>query len=158
MPDLELVLQRLIEYDVRFVLVGGYAAVVHGVTCFTQDTDVCCAFTPINLKRLYNAVRDLHPVHRMTPARLPFEQPQIRRAGLKNLYLSTDLGQLDCLGEIAGIGNYAAVTKCSVRFRLPFGICRVLTLDGLIRAKQAMDRPRDREVLLQLRAIREKDH
>lgn len=58
MPDLELILQRLVEHKVRFVLVGGYAAIVHGATSFTQDTDVCCAFTPANLKRLLDAVRD----------------------------------------------------------------------------------------------------
>jgi len=43
MPDLELLLARLVEFRVRFVVVGGYAAAAHGVTLVTQDIDVCCS-------------------------------------------------------------------------------------------------------------------
>jgi len=39
---------------------------------------------------------------------------------------------------------------------LDFGKCRVLGLDTLIQAKRAMDRPRDRETVKQLEAIRAK--
>ena len=51
MPDLESLLARLIDGRVRFVVVvvGGVAAVVHGVSLVTQDLDVCCPFTVGNL-------------------------------------------------------------------------------------------------------------
>lgn len=156
MRDLEALLARLIEHRFRFVLVGGYAAVTHGSTILTQDLDVCCEMSFENLGRLSAAVRDLHPVHRMTPNRLPLELTPRFCRGLKNLYLGTDLGQLDCLGEIAGIGTFADVRAGSERIELPCGPCLVLTLDSLIAAKAAMARPRDREVLLQLEGIRER--
>ena len=73
-----------------------------------------------------------------------------------NLYLDTDFGQLDCLGEVKGIGMYSKVYQRSVLLDLPFGPCRVLDIDALIRAKQAMDRPRDRAAIIQLRAIMER--
>lgn len=41
MPDLEKLVQRLIEHNVGFVIVGGYAAIAHGVTLITFDVDVC---------------------------------------------------------------------------------------------------------------------
>jgi hypothetical protein len=36
------------------------------------------------------------------------------------------------------------------------GSCRILTIDALIRAKQATDRPHDRQTIAQLRIIQAK--
>ncbi len=66
-------LRRLAQARVEFVIVGGYAGVVHGCTYVTQDIDVCCVFSPDNLLMLQEALSELHPVHRMTPGRVPFE-------------------------------------------------------------------------------------
>jgi hypothetical protein len=147
-------LDRLISGKVRFVVVGGYAAVAHGSSLMTMDVDLCCDMAPANLLRLMKAIEDLHPVHRMTPKRLPLRLTRESARGWKNLYLDTDWGQLDCLGEIRGVGGYAECRARSVRIRLDAGECRVLGLPALIRAKQAMGRPRDLETVAQLRAIR----
>lgn len=157
MSDLEALLKRLVEHPVEFVIVGGYAAVVHGVTLVTQDVSVCCRFSPKNLLSLQEAIADLHPVHRRTP-QLPLELTAKNCRGLKNLYLKTDLGVLDCLGEVSGVGGFDAVSRQSISVNLSFGECRVLNLDALIKAKQAMDRPRDRQALLQLQAIKRQQH
>ena len=77
-------------------------------------------------------------------------------AEFRNLYLETDWGQLDCLGEILGVGSYDQVLTQSVAIQLPGGPCRILAIDTLIRAKQAMGRDKDRETILQLRAIQER--
>lgn len=156
MPDLESLLHRLIQGEVEFVVVGGFAAVAHGVSLPTQDVAVCCRFTPENLLRLQGAIADLHPVHRMVPARPPLRLTVETCAGLRNLYLDTDWGQLDCLGEILGVGGYQDVAAHSVPVELAGGVCRILAIDALIRAKEAMGRQRDREAALQLRAIRER--
>jgi len=153
--DLNSLLERLIRQEMDFVVVGGYAAVAHGSTLVTLDVDICCAFTPGNLLKLQDAVCDLHPVHRMTPNRLPLALTSKSCKGLKNLYLDTDCGQLDCLGAVLGIGNFPEVKKRSVEIDLPFGRCRLLALDALIEAKKAMGRPRDKESVLQLKAIQE---
>jgi hypothetical protein len=155
-PDLESLLHRLIQGEVEFVVVGGFAAVAHGVSLPTQDVDVCCRFTPENLLRLQGAIADLHPVHRMVPMRPLLRLTMETCAGLRNLYLDTDGGQLDCLGEVLGVGNYQDVEAQSVSVELAGGVCRILSIDALIRAKEAMGRQRDREAALQLRAIRER--
>ncbi len=156
MADLEQLLERLSASGVEFVVVGGFAAVTHGATLLTQDLDICCDFSPGNLMRLQQAVADLHPVHRMSPTRRPLAITPSSCAGWKNLYLDTDLGQLDCLSSIDGVGDFTCVRRRSFRIRLHRETIRVLTLDALIRAKEAMGRPRDREAVLQLRAIRER--
>ena len=147
---------RLTQADVEFVVVGGLAAALHGATLVTQDLDICCEFSVGNLMRLQAAIADLHPVHRMPPAHPPLILTPDSCRGLKNLYLDTDYGQLDCLSSIAGVGDFAEVRRNSIELELPAGVCRVFSLDALIRSKEALDQPRDRDALHQLKAIRER--
>ena len=156
MPDPESLLERLIRGRVDFVIVGGFAAVAHGASLVTQDIDICCDFAAKNILRLQAALADLHPVHRMTPKRLSLQLTKESYRGLKNLYLETDLGQLDCLGEILGVGTYNEAKKRSVTINLAGGRCRVLNIEALIESKEAMGRPRDREAIVQLNAIKER--
>jgi hypothetical protein len=58
--------------------------------------------------------------------------------------------------EFVLVGDYKAVLAESGDLGLGFGHCRVLSLDALIRCKVALDRPRDREAVVQLRTIRER--
>jgi hypothetical protein len=148
-------LKRLYQTDVSFVLVGGFAAATYGCTLFTQDIDVCCDFSPDNLLRLQKALDGLHPVHRMTPNRKPLELTPENMTDLKNLYLSTDLGTLDCLGYIHGIGDFAQVLKASRKIETDGLILNILTIDALIEAKEAMRRPQDIQAVTQLKIIRE---
>ncbi len=156
MANFENLLARLIEHRVEFVLVGGFAATAYGSTLLTQDVDVCLRFSTDNLMHLQEALADLHPVHRMTPQRLPLRLTLESCRDLKNLYLDTDLGQLDCLGIIQGVGDFEQVKEHSIEVSLPAGTCRILSLEALIRSKEAMRRPRDRDSLLQLKAIRQR--
>jgi hypothetical protein len=156
MANFETLLARLIENQVEFVLVGGLAATAYGSTLFTQDVDICMRFSTDNLLRLQDAVTDVHPVHRMTSQRLPLRLTPETCRGLKNLYLDTDLGQLDCLGTIQGVGEFEQAKERSVEISLAAGVCRILNLDALIQSKEAMRRPRDRESVLQLKAIRDR--
>ena len=55
-----------------------------------------------------------------------------------------------------GLGSFDEVLKCSVIAELPFGECRVLSLDALIRAKQAMNREHDQVTVRQLQAIKDR--
>ena len=128
----------------------------HGSALMTRDVDVACRMESDNLLRLFEALESLRPVHRMTPQRLPFTRGQAEQGGLKNLCLSTDWGQLDCLGEIKGIGGYAECFARSEALDLDGCEIRVLTLDALIEAKRAMGRPRDLHAVLELEAIRER--
>lgn len=90
----------------------------------------------------------------MTPGRKPLELT-VESAGLfSNLYLDTDLGRLDCLSTVEGLGDFAQVKAASEPVEVE-GMClSVLTLDALIRTRQALNRPRDREALKQLQALR----
>ncbi|MHC5158899.1 MAG: nucleotidyltransferase [Planctomycetota bacterium] len=147
-------LTRLVKAQVRFVLIGGYACIVHGGTQTTEDVDVCCDFAPDNLLRLQQALANLNPVHRMTPQRLPLSITSENCQNLKNLYLDTDLGQLDCIGAVQGLGDFCQVEKLCQIIEVNQIHLKVLSRDALIQSKKAMDRPRDREAVRQLEAIK----
>jgi hypothetical protein len=148
------ILERLVDAGVDFVVVGGFAGIVHGCTYVTQDVDICCDFSPANLLALQKAVSKLHPVHRMTPKHKKLELTEKTSKQFKNLYLDTDIGQLDCVSFIDGLGDYQKVKQASKLVKVRDTKLRVLSLDALIKAKKAMNRPRDKQVLLQLEVIK----
>lgn len=150
------ILQRLIEYEIEFVVIGGVAALVHGSTIVTRDVDICLRFDERNLKALGTALGPLNPKHRITPQRLPFEITDQNWSMFKNIYLETDWGKLDCLGNVSGLGDFDEVFSRSQVSKLPFGDCRVLTIEALICAKEAVGRPHDLQVTRQLRIIQQK--
>lgn len=147
-------LGRLVRAKVEFVIVGGFAGVVHGCTFVTLDMDICCEFSPKNLFALQEAIADFNPVHRRKAEHTPLELDKESCGRFKNLYLDTDIGQLDCVSTVDGIGNYEQVKRASQIIKAGGLRLRVLTLDALIESKLAMNRPRDKQVLLELEAIK----
>ena len=156
MEQLTEILRRLHDAKVEFSLIGGLASRHYGVTLVTEDVDVCARFTPENLRRIESAFKDFHPRNRLTANKLPLELTDELCRSLKNIYLTTDLGVLDCLSRVAGIGDFDAVLRQSELKEFPFGRCYMLKLDALIQAKQAVGRPHDLITVKQLQAIKEK--
>ena len=152
MQNLSELVRRLIASEVEFVLVGGFAALAHGSTLGTRDVDICCRFTESNLMRIQRAFADLHPVHRPRTD-IPLDLTPASCASLKNLYLKTDLGIVDCLGEVLGVGDFDEVARHAIELELPIGKCRVLDIDTLIIAKEAMNRDHDRITVKHLKEI-----
>ncbi len=156
MEHLVEILKRLHDSKVEFSLIGGMASRHYGVTLVTEDLDICCRFTSENLFRIQQALKDFHPHHRLTANKLPLELTEDLCQRLKNLYLTTDLGILDCLSEVAGVGDFDAVLRQSELKHFPFGACYVLKISALIQAKKAVGRPHDLLTVSQLEAIKEK--
>lgn len=150
------VLRRLVNHDVRFVVVGGVAAFRHGSARITEDVDVCAPLDHENAVRIIQAFADAHPRWRVRPD-LPVITPDSANLyGLKNMYLRTDLGQLDVLGELPGIGTYEEVLARTVEGDYGGGVrCRVLDLDSLIAAKRTAGREKDKPAIRELEVIRD---
>lgn len=106
-------LETLSRADVRFVVIGGVALVLRGSVRLTVDLDISYARDAANLDRLAAALAPHHPRLRGAPPELPFIwDAQTLRSGL-NFTLKTDLGDLDVLGEVTGIGGYDEVARLS---------------------------------------------
>jgi hypothetical protein len=149
-------LTRLKDSGLEFVVIGGVCVVFHGAPVATFDLDICCKFGEENVRRIECALSDLHPVHRLTANKLPLESTRSTFGQLKNLYLQTDFGKLDCLSEVAGVGDFDAVLKRSVGANFSYGQFRFLDIDALIESKQAIGRERDLDAVRRLLAIKER--
>ncbi|MFH1263085.1 MAG: nucleotidyltransferase [Pseudomonadota bacterium] len=156
MADLNRLLQRLLDRKFEFVLVGGFAGVLHGASQVTRDIDICMALDPSIIGQLRSELADLHPVHRQTPQKLSFLDHPTGLATVRNLYLQTDLGPLDILSEIIGVGPFDVVASGATTIFLYGMKCLVIGLDDLIASKEALGRDRDRLAVTELRAIRDK--
>ncbi len=151
MPSLSDLLVALLDHAVEFVVIGGFAAVAHGSSILTQDLDLCVPFTAMNCERLLKALSAFHPRHRENKAPLTSSVPALMR--FKNIYLVTDAGPLDLLGQVTGLGPYAALEQHVITLPLHDRTCRILDIEALITAKKSMGRPKDKEVIVQLQAI-----
>jgi hypothetical protein len=143
-------LRLLTDHQVEFVVIGGLAMMAQGSAYATYDLDLCYARSPKNIALLATTLGSLHPYLRGVPPGLPFrwDVPTIQ-AGL-NFTLTTDLGAIDLLGEVAGLGDYEKV-RAQSEGKVLFGMTiRVLSVDGLIAAKKAAGRTKDRLHLLEL--------
>lgn len=155
MIDFEKTLALLSDEGVRFVIIGGLAITIHGSSYVTFDLDICYARDNENLTQLARAFRPVNPRLRGAPAGLPFRfDEETLKRGL-NFTLTTDIGDVDLIGEVAGVGDYPAVAAASMPVELFGRPYAVLTLDALIASKRAAGRPKDLQVLPELEALRE---
>jgi len=155
MLQIEGLLRQLHSSGVNFILLGGVAAAAHGSSQVTYDLDVCYERTDENIERLAAALKGLNPKLRGAPENLPFRwDAQTIKAGL-NFTLTTQFGDLDFLGEVAGLGGYDQAMEYSETLDLMGMKCRVLTLEGLIKAKEAAGREKDILHLKELKALLE---
>lgn len=155
MIQLEPILKSLIEHEVEFVVIGGVAVVAHGSAYLTKDLDFCYARSNENLKRIVDALSEFRPRFRGFPENLPFTFDLSTLRNGTNFTFTTKIGDVDLLGEVAGVGNYEQVVNSSEIKKL-FGLdIRILNLEGLIKAKTAAGRTKDLLVLPELEALRE---
>jgi len=152
---IEAPLRLLGEYRVDCVIVGGVAAAIHGSSLLTSDLDVCYARDSANLKRLAEALQSVHARLRNAPEGLPFIlDAETLRRGL-NFTFATDIGDLDLLGEVRGVGHYEEVLAGSITVELFDYRFAVIDISKLVIAKRAAGRPKDLMALPELEAIQE---
>lgn len=155
MNELNRLLQILCDADVPFVIVGGFAGMLHGSSLVTRDIDLCAVLTDENVAKLRATLADLRPVHRLTPQRLSFLDNPQPGAAVRNLYLQTDVGPVDILTAITGVGSFERINSQAIDIELFGRRVRVISLDDLIAAKEALGREKDLLAARELRAIRE---
>jgi len=154
--NFEAIIAILARAGVEFVVIGGVAMLVHGVARVTQDLHICYARSAENIKRLAETLAPYHPSLRGAPEGLPFCFDEETIGHGLNFTLVTDLGDLDLLGEVAGIGSYPAVHVFSQEVEQPAGVkWRLLTVEGLIRTKRAAGRKKDLDVIPDLEAVQD---
>jgi hypothetical protein len=153
------ILQRFAErfgiHQVEVILIGGWAAILHGSARTTVDIDFVYSRSPENLQRIVDALADLDPYLRGAPPGLPFLWDVQTVASGLNFTLTTSQGDIDLLGDIPGGGTYQEILPFTEQVVIAEVTLRCVTLDCLIQLKQASGRPKDLEAIAELQRLRE---
>lgn len=149
------ILATLLEHRVRFVLIGGLAAVAHGSPFPTEDVDITPDASTENLGRLSVALDDLHARIRTEAVDdgLPFAHDAESLAAIATFNLTTRYGDLDISLTPSGTTGFADLIT-DARDTPAFGlVVPIAALADVVRSKQAANRPKDQRMLPVLRQI-----
>jgi hypothetical protein len=152
----ELLLTTLDKHDVRFVLIGALAARLHGFPRLTADADITPADDQTNVERLARALRKLHArvYTESVPEGLAFDcsPAMLARSELWNLV--TDAGRVDIAFRPAGTDGFKDLVRGAEKFKA-YGVAFLAaSVDDIIRSKEAANRPKDRDDIAILKAMR----
>jgi hypothetical protein len=149
-------LRVLVRHRVRFVVIGGIAAIAHGYPLPTEDLDVTPARDHENLERLAAALRALDARLRLPRGResVAFPRDAEMLAHADQWMLTTRLGDLDVIFQPAGTRGFDDLSRGATSVEL--GTRRkirvlVAALADVIRSKEAANRPKDQAQLPALR-------
>jgi hypothetical protein len=153
----EKILDVLSRHGVRYVLIGGFAGVIHGSPYVTTDVDVVPDPQEANLRRLSEALADLHARvwTDAEPDGIPFAHDAASLADVGIWNLVTAFGRLDITFEPSGTSGFADVARDAVHLTILGTEVDVASLADVIRSKEAAGREKDRLVLPVLRRIQE---
>ncbi len=153
-------LRFLDERGIAHIIIGGVAVAAHGYPRPTMDLDVVPDPDRANLTRLAGALAELRAVRaegdEFASAEFPMDASSVDDlAAGGNFRLETDLGPLDVMQWVAGIGVdnlYAELAASAMAFTLDDLPLRYCGLGHLRAMKQAAGRPRDLDDLEHLPA------
>ena len=143
------------EHQVDCILIDGWAASQHGSMRNTVDIDFVYSRKPENVQRLVEPLSGTEPYSRGAPPGLPFkfDEETVNR-GL-NFTLTTNIGDIDFLGEVTGGGTYEELLPATQQAEINGFQIQLATLETLIKLKRATGRPKDFEALAELEALME---
>lgn len=149
----EQILAILERHQVRYLVIGGLAAVLHGSPIVTADADICPARDGENLHRLAQALRDLRARLRVErePEGVAFPFEGAFLANVQLLNMTTPFGDLDLSYVPSGTGGYDDLVRNASTLIIGGCPVQVASLDDVIRSKEAADREKDRATLPTLR-------
>ena len=136
-PHYRELLQLLNEFDVEYLIVGGFAVMKYGEPHYTKDLDVWVHNSPENSRRVVEALKKFGA---------PLDHDGITEETFAGKQLVYQIGiapvRIDILTEITGVDFGDAWTRrvASTFFGVPV---HFISLDDLVINKQALGRDRD---------------
>jgi len=139
---------------VEFIVIGGIAAAAWGSLRETTDLDVLCADTDSNRERLAQSLTRLGA--RMSGSRKPPRpiEPALLKDWRTAVTMETRHGQLDLLFSARGI-TYDQIVNLAIATTIDGATILITDIDSLIEMKTLAGRPRDLEVVAELRALKD---
>jgi hypothetical protein len=157
--DLSAVLEGLINAEIKFILVGGLAAVVQGAPVTTMDVDIVHQRSSENIVRLLSFLKSIGAVHRRPDEKI-IEPTEQDLSGEGHALYATRFGPLDVLAVIEQGKTYEKLIDYTVDVKFRGYSIKVLDLEMMIELKRTSKHPKDiqklpvlEETLRQLREM-----
>lgn len=156
--DPQEIFAALERHGVRFVVIGGVAAILHGASHVTTDVDIVPEEGRDNLARLSAALKELNARIRVVgePEGIPFDHSAESLARVRIWNLVTDRGNLDLTFVPSGTRGYDDLVRDAEPMTVRGVEVPVASLADVIRSKEAAGRERDRLALPTLRRLLER--
>jgi predicted nucleotidyltransferase len=144
-PELRLgvLLRRLTEGGVDFVVIGGVAVILQASPRFTKDLDICYATGQENLDRLGAVLVELGAKLRQADEDLPFVPDGRTLRQTQILTLTTPDGGIDLLVDPDGSPGYPALRRRAIKIDVDGITVLVASIEDLLTMKRAAGRPQD---------------
>lgn len=151
------ILRVLDRHQVRFVVIGGVAATIHGAAHVTFDIDITPDADVDNADRLSAALIDLDARVRTdaVPEGLAFQHDGASLVRAQVWNLTTRFGELDLSFTPSGTSGYPDLVRDAATSELRGLRVLVASLADVVRSKEAAGRPKDLLVLPTLRRLLE---
>ncbi len=147
--DVSAILEGLIKADIKFILVGGLAAVVQGAPVTTMDVDIVHNRSSENIAKLFEFLKSIDAIYRRPDDKIiaPKEEDF---SGQVHALFTTRLGPLDVSAVIEEGKTYEDLLDHTVEIEFRGHTIRVLNLKTLTELKRASKYPKDKHRLLVL--------
>jgi predicted nucleotidyltransferase len=140
----DLLLRRLVEAEVEFVLVGGLALGTWGVVRGTKDVDIVPSSEPENIARLARLAVELNGHVQLAESMLASEPSITAALGAGDqVAIETELGRLDIVQGLDGVPSYEKLKARSIEVDVLGTRVYVCSLEDLRSMKKASARTRD---------------
>lgn len=149
-------MRTLLDHEVEFIIIGGVAALAHGVQRITRDMDLLVEPAKVNCRRAIKALaalgaREFRPMSKLWAPVLASADPDwlLEEPRL----CDSDAGGIDICNAIDGTPSWGRALEDTITveaFELRF---RVLGKDTLIASKLAAGRAQDRADVAELNEI-----
>lgn len=150
------------NHGVKFVVIGGLAAIAHGSTLATNDIDITPQREVKNLVRLVAALNELGAevkVHDGPNSEVIDQIIDDQWLRMHDVcFLRTEHGDLDIVTNPAGIEHgYESLRKNAIVLPFMRSVeAPIAALDDLIQSKRAANRPKDRAALPAIERLRDR--
>jgi NurA-like 5'-3' nuclease len=145
MPEANLteIIEGLLTADVKFILVGGLAAVIQGAPFTTMDVDIVHSQSPDNILKLFEFLQSINAIYRRPDDKIiaPKEKDFLSKG---QVLLSTQKGPLDVLAFIEEGKTYNDLLKHTIEIEFRGRKIHVLDIKMLTELKKKSRDPKDK--------------
>jgi len=144
--DLSAIIEGLIKAEVKFILVGGLAAVIQGAPVTTMDVDIVYSRSSENIAKLFAFLKSIDATYRRPDNKIivPKEEDF---SGMGHALFTTRIGPLDVMAFIEEGKTYEDLLKHTIEIEFRGHTIQVLDINMLIELKRKSKDPKDKQRL-----------